>query len=77
MGPLHICLIPDTELNYLTLDQVEPGTLESHVTQVKENIQLKMEKVQQRVNLQEEKYADLTDMPAGIVAENHITLLHI
>ncbi len=48
--------------------QVEPATLESHVTQVKENIQLKMEKVQQRVKLQEEKYADLTDMPSGRVS---------
>ena len=44
---------------------VGPAQLETKMTEVKHNIEVRMELILQKIRKQEEKYADMTDMPAG------------
>ena len=50
---------------------VEPSQLEAKVTEVKHNIETRMELVLKQIQMQEEKYADVTDMPSGMWSPLH------
>ena len=47
------------------VSEVEPTKLEEKMKDVKHSIEVRMELVLQEIRKQEEKYADMTDMPSG------------
>ena len=58
---------------------VEPAQLEAKMKEVKHNIEVRMQLVLQEIRKQEEKYADMTDMPTGTTLQNlsHTNMLYI
>ena len=47
------------------VSEVEPAKLETRMSEVRQSIEVRMELVLQEIRKQEEKYADVTDMPSG------------